>query len=106
MYFSDVKELDTGIDTGTQLSLVNLLKVNTGLDGTQLSSVDIGPSALTLNTGIDTGTQLSLGNTGHGGTQLSYFLMTIFKEVVGPVPEFWLEVWKVCNNYPNIRLLN
>merc|ERR1739848_720560 len=29
--------LDTGIDTGTQLSLGNLLNLNTGIDGTQLS---------------------------------------------------------------------
>ena len=65
--------LDTGIDTGTQLSLGNLLNVNTGLGGTQLSSVDLGPdgSILSLNTGKDTGTQLSLGNLFQLNTGLS-----------------------------------
>ena len=60
--------LDTGIDTGTQLSMGDLLNVNTGLGGTQLSSVDIGPdgSILALDTGIDTGTQLTLGNSRAG----------------------------------------
>ena len=64
-------------DTGTQLSLSNLLNVYTGLDGTQLSSVDIDPygSIRALDTGKDTGTQLSLDNllnvnTGLDGTQL------------------------------------
>ena len=64
-------------DTGIQLSLSNLLNVNTGLDRTQLSSVDIDPygSIRALDTGKDTGTQLSLGNllnvnTGLDETQL------------------------------------
>ena len=46
-----VLALDTGIDTGTQLSLGDLLNLNTGLGGT---SVDIGPdgSILDLDTGL------------------------------------------------------
>ena len=38
----------------------DLLNVNTGLGGTQLSSI------LALDTGIDTGTQLTLGNSRAG----------------------------------------
>ena len=26
------------------------------------------------------------------------FLRTVYNEAVGPVPEFWLQIWKVCNN--------